>query len=126
MIVRRLAARRLVRKGSTEEEPKRKRGFRFFLVIFTAGTLAGSAAWLGIWPFGNVQRLVKDVFGNGSNPVIAAKTVFPSVQPTHQTVNVYDPAPPARQTAPPAQQSPRPSQSPLPSGSPRPSPPPDE
>jgi hypothetical protein len=28
MIVRRLAARRLVKKGSTEEEPKRKRATR--------------------------------------------------------------------------------------------------
>lgn len=126
MIVRRLASRRLVKKGSTEEEPRRKRATRFLLLVFAAGAFSGLAAWLDVWPFGNVHTLITEVFGSTAGPPqISATSVFPSVQPVHRTVDVYDPAP-ARRTQPPPQPGPSPSGSPQPSGSPRPSPPPDE
>lgn len=128
MIVRRLAARRLVRTGSTEEEPPRKRAARFLIIILVAGTLAGVASYLGVWPFANVQTLVKQTFGGGK-PQIAAKTIFPPVQPVHKVVNVYDPAPAPQPTAapttPPPKATPRATPRATPSASPRGSPPPD-
>ena len=126
MIVRRLASRRLVKKGSTEQEPRRKRAARFLLVVFAAGAFSGLAAWLGVWPFGNIHTLIAEVFGStGGPPQISATNVYPSVQPVHRTVDVYDPAAP-RRAEPTQKASPGPSQSPGPSGSPRPTPPPDE
>jgi hypothetical protein len=95
MIVRRLAARRLVRKGSTAEEPPQKRAARYFLVVFTAGLLSGVAAWLGIWPFGSIQTLMAEVFGTSGNAQISASSIYPPVQPVHKTVDVYDPPSPA-------------------------------
>lgn len=125
MIVRRLAARRLVRTGSTEEEPRRRRAARFVLAILIAGLLAFIAAWLGVWPFGNVQALIKTGFPNTQQ--LPAQAVFPSVQPTHKTVDVYDPAPAQPRTAPTQPPStaaprttPRPTPRPWPSGSPPP------
>ena len=123
MIVRRLASRRLVKSGSTEEEPRRRRLARFVLAIIIAGLLAFIAAWLGIWPFGNVEALIKTAFPNTQQ--LPAQVVFPSVQPTHRTVDVYDPAPapPRSAPAPPPstatpRTSPRPTPRPTPSGSP--------
>lgn len=127
MIVRRLAARRLVKTGSTEEEPRRRRAARFLLAILVAGLFSGIAAWLDVWPFGSVHALLNDAFSNP--PQLPAQTVFPPVQPTHRTVDVYDPAPagaktsePSQPSQPPATGSPRPTPRPTPSGSP----PPDE
>jgi hypothetical protein len=121
MIVRRLAARRLVKTGSTEEEPRRKRAARFLLVIFGAGTLAGTAASLGIWPFGSFQTLFAEVVPRSGPPLISAQSIFPPVQPVHKTVDVYATAPPVRRTQPTANPTDRPSQPPRPSQSPRPS-----
>jgi len=115
MIVRRLVSRRAVRKGSTEEEPRRKRAGRFLLVIFTVGLLTGIAAWLNVWPFGNVQAMIAAVFGSGTVQV-PAQSVFPAVQPVHKVVDVYD-TPPAR-SAPPSRTQPGAS----PTGEPRESP----
>jgi len=115
MIVRRLAARRLVKSGSTEEEPRRKRAARFLLAILIAGLISGVDAWLGLWPFGSVQALVKNALGTAQQ--LPAQAVFPSVQPTYKTVDVYDP-PPASRPAPTSQ----PTSRPTPSHSPRPTP----
>lgn len=127
MIVRRLAARRLVRSGSTEEEPRRKRAARFVLAILVAGVLSGAAAWLGVWPFGGVHAMLQKTFGPPQQ--LPALAVFPAVQPTHKTVDVYDPAPPARSSQPPVaaptaapSSKPTPSHSPRPSGTPTPAP----
>ena len=95
MIVRRLAARRLVRKGSTEPEPPRRRARRFFVWTVAAGGVAGAAAWLSLWPFGHFESIVRDVFGSGTVEV-RADAVFPSVAPTQKVVNVYDPPTPTR------------------------------
>jgi hypothetical protein len=123
MIVRRLAARRLVKSGSTEEEPRRKRAAPFLLAILVAGLISGADAWLGLWPFGSVQAVLKSALGTA--PQLPAQVVFPSVQPTHKTVDVYDP-PPVSRPAPPAQPTSRPTPSysprPTPSYSPRPTP----
>ncbi|HET7420651.1 MAG TPA: hypothetical protein VFL27_09740 [Candidatus Dormibacteraeota bacterium] len=96
MIVRRLASRRLVKSGSTEEEPRRRRAKRFLLAILVAGLLSGVDAWLGIWPFGNVQALIQTAFPNTHQ--VPAQSVFPPVQPTHKTVDVYEPPPPPATT----------------------------
>lgn len=124
MIVRRLAARRLVKSGSTEEEPRRKRAARFLLAILVAGLVSGVAAWLDIPPFGNVQALVRNSFA-GSARQLPAQILFPAVQPTHKTVDVYDP-PPAPRTQPtqPTQPTANPSSHPTPR--PTPSRPPDD
>lgn len=90
MIVRRLASRRLVKSGSTEEEPRRKRAARFVLAILLAGVLSGVAAWVGIWPFGSVHALIQSSLNPPSQ--LPAEKIFPPVQPTHRTVDVYDPA----------------------------------
>jgi hypothetical protein len=115
MIVRRLAARKLVKHGSTEEEPRRKRAARFVLIIFAAGTLAGLAAWLDLWPFGSIQTLLADVFGSSGPPQVSAQSIFPPVQPTHKTVDVYA-------TPPPPRPRPRPTSSAAPAGPPHPQP----
>lgn len=121
MIVRRLASRRLVKSGSTEEEPRRRRAARFVLAILIAGLLSFIAAWTGIWPFGSVQALIKTAFPNTLQ--LPAQTVFPPVQPTHKTVNVYDHAP-----APPRSEPTRPPTTAAPATTPHPTPsrPPDE
>ena len=118
MIVRRLASRRLVRNGSTEEEPRRKRAARFLLIIFTAGVFAGVAAWLDVWPFGNIHTLIAEVFGSGGPSQIDAQTVYPSVAPVQKTVDVYATPPPARRTQPTAPASSRPHASPSPTHEP--------
>lgn len=123
MIVRRLAARRLVRTGSTQEEPTRRRAARFLLAILVAGLLAGVAAWLDVWPFGTVHALIKDTFSTA--PQLPAQAIFPPVEPTHRTVDVYDPAPvqrPEPGNNPTARPSPSisPHPRPTPSGSPPP------
>jgi hypothetical protein len=106
MIVRRLVSRRAVRKGSTEEEPRRKRAARFLLVICTVGLLTGIAAWLNVWPFGNVQAMIAAVFGSGTVQV-PAQSVFPAAQPVHKVVDVYDTPPAGHPTsAPPRRTSP--------------------
>lgn len=123
MIVRRLAARRLVKSGSTEEEPRRKRAARFFLAILVAGLISGVDAWLGLWPFGSVQALVSNAFGTAQQ--LPAQAVFPAVQPTHKTVDVYDPSPVSR-TAPTSPPTSRPTPSHSPRPTPSGSPPPDD
>lgn len=123
MIVRRLASRRLVRTGSTEEEPRRRRAARFLLAILIAGLLSGVDAWLGLWPFGSVHAMLKNAFSAAQQ--LPAQSVFPPVQPTHRTVDVYDPPPVQKPTSEPTHNpSPHPSHSPRPT--PSGSPPPDE
>jgi hypothetical protein len=121
MIVRRLAARRLVKTGSTEEEPRRKRAARFLLVILGTGVFGGTAASLGIWPFGSFQTLFAEVAPKNGPPLVSAQSIFPPAQPIHKTVDVYASAPPVRRTQPTAAPTSRPSQAPRPSPSPRPS-----
>lgn len=130
MIVRRLAARGVVRRGSTEKEPRRRRASRYLLIIFSAGALTGVASLLGVWPFGGVHALV-DRLLYSSPSQIAASTIFPPVPPVHQVVNVYDPPPASRSSAPkpPATGPTSPPRGSSASGtrtSPRPAPPPDE
>lgn len=126
MIVRRLASRGLVRRGSTDEEPRRKRASRYLLIIFSAGALAGLASLLGVWPFGDVRAQINRWLYT-SPPEIQASTIFPAVQPVHQTVDVYDPPPAARKTAPqPTSPGTNPPHTPRPSPTARPSPPPDD
>jgi hypothetical protein len=126
MIVRRLAARGVVRKGSTEEEPRRKRASRYLLIIFSAGALAGVASLLGVWPFGGVQAVVNRLLYSAS-PQIQASSIFPAVQPVHQVIDVYDP-PPARARTPQPTSAPHASPTPRHSPTPRPTPshPPDD
>lgn len=126
MIVRRLAARRLVKSGSTEEEPRRKRAARFLVIVLTAGLIAGVAAWLPIWPFGNFHALVAEVFGGGGAQQISAETIFPSVKPISKTVDMY-PSPAAIHRSRPSSaptsaptHPPQPPPSPIPHGSPTP------
>ncbi|HET9781503.1 MAG TPA: hypothetical protein VFR33_06965 [Candidatus Dormibacteraeota bacterium] len=122
MIVRRLASRRLVKRGSTEEEPRRKRAVRFLIFILGSGIFAGAAAAIGIWPFGSLQTLYAEVFPANGAPALAASTVFPSAQPIQKTVDVYaspKPWPPAY-TSRPAPAPPPPQQSPEPQESPEP------
>ena len=92
MIVRRMAARGAVRRGSTDKEPRRKRAARYLLIIFSAGALAGLASLIGVWPFGDVKAEI-DRLVYGTPPQIQASSIFPPVQPVHQVVNVYDPPP---------------------------------
>jgi len=128
MIVRRLAARRLVKTGSTEEEPRRKRAARFLLVILGTGVFAGTAAALGIWPFGSFQTLFAEVVPHSGPPEVSANSIFPPAQPIHKTVDVYASPPPVRRTQPTAAPTSRPPATPRSSPSPRPSgsPPPDD
>ena len=126
MIVRRLAARGLARAGSTEEDPRRKRAKRYLLIVFSAGAISGLAALIGIGPFGDLRALINEwVYGGPSQ--INASAVFPVAQPSHKTVDVYDPAPPARSTSrPTSAPTSRPVASPSPTRSPRPTPSPDD
>lgn len=128
MIVRRLAARGVVKTGSTEEEPRRKRAKRFLLIVFSFGALSGVLALLGIPPFGNIQTLINQVFYSAPNPV-SASSIFPPVPPVHKVVDVYDPPPPAAHRSAP-NPPPAPVAQPTPTGTPRPtpsgSPPPDD
>ena len=128
MIVRRLAARRLVTTGSTEEEPRRKRAARFLLITLGTGVFAGAAASLGIWPFGSFQTLFAEVVPKSAPQSVSAQSIFPPAQPVHKTVDVYASPPPVRRTQPTAAPTSRPSQAPRSSPSPRPSgsPPPNE
>lgn len=116
MIVRRLASRRLVKSGSTQEEPRRKRAIRFLVLIVGSGGFAGAAAAVGIWPFGSFQALYAEVFPPSSAPALAASTIFPTAQPIHKTVDVYQSPAPVRRSQPTAAPSHRPS--PLPTASP--------
>ena len=126
MIVRRLASRRLVKHGSTEEEPRRKRAARFVLLILGSGAFAGIAAAVGIWPFGSFQTLYAAAFPASDTSQVSASTIFPAAQPVHKTVDVYaspKPRPPVYANNPPpaqAQDSPQPQESPEPQDSPEP------
>lgn len=95
--------------------------------MLSAGAISGLAALIGIAPFGDLRVLINDSVYGGPNQ-IQAGSVFPAVQPTHKTVDVYDAAPPpARSSAPPTSQpQASPGSSPRPSHSPRPSPSPDD
>ena len=123
MIVRRLASRGLAHTGSTEADPRRKRASRYLLIIFSAGAISGLAALIGIGPFSDLRVLVNAaVYGGPSQ--IQASAVFPSAQPTHKTVNVYDPPPAAAEQEPTRAPThvPSPSAGSTPRPSPRPSP----
>jgi len=126
MIVRRLAARGVVKTGSTEEEPRRKRAKRFLLIVFSFGALSGVLALLGIPPFGNLQTLINQLFYSGPN-TISASTLFPPVQAVHKVVDVYDPPPPAaHRSAPNPVAAPQPTPTRTPRPTPSGSPPPDD
>ena len=100
MIVRRLASRRLVKSGSTEEEPRRKRAARFTVLILGSGIFAGTAAAIGIWPFGSFQTLYAQVFPTDGAAQVSAVTIFPAAQPIHKTVDVYQTPAPVRRSQP--------------------------
>ena len=100
MITRRLAARGLVRKGSTEPQRPRRRAGRFLTLALTAGALAGAAAWLQVWPFGQMDTLVPEAAR--SQPQLSAQSLFPPVTPKPRTVDVYDPPPPVARRPQPA------------------------
>jgi NAD-dependent SIR2 family protein deacetylase len=112
MIVRRLASRRLVRNGSTEEEPRRKRAARFLVLIVGSGIFAGTAAALGIWPFGSFQAMYAEVFPTGGPSELSAASIFPSVAPIQKTVDVYQTPRPVRRSQPTAAPTSRPAASP--------------
>lgn len=112
MIVRRLASRRLVKHGSTEEEPRRKRAARFLVLIFGSGIFAGTAAALGIWPFGSFQAMYAEAFPAGAPPQLSASSIFPTVAPIHKTVDVYQTPPPVRRSQPKAAPTARPTAAP--------------
>jgi hypothetical protein len=118
MIVRRLASRRLVRSGSTEEEPRRKRTFRFLVLVFGSGIVAGTAAALGIWPFGSFQALYAEVVPSSGPPQLSATSIFPAAKPIHKTVDVYQSPAPVRRSVPPATPSSRPTPGPTATPSP--------
>ena len=125
MIVRRLAARGLARTGSTEEDPRRRRAKRYLLIVFSAGAISGLAALIGMGPFGDLRLLINEAIYGGPAQ-IQASSLFPAAKPTHATVDVYDPAPPARPTST-AQPTPSAvSATPSPRRSPRPTPTPDD
>lgn len=126
MIVRRLAARGLTSAGSTEEDPRRRRAYRFLLIVFSAGAISGLAALIGLGPFGDLRALINVWIYGGPNQ-IQASSVFPLPQPTHKTVDVYASPPAARATSRPTEGGGGTANpSPRPSGSPRTSPPPDD
>ena len=129
MIVRRLAARGLARTGSTEEDPRRKRAKRYLLIVFSAGAISGLAALIGVGPFGDLRHLIDETIYGGPAE-INASSLFPAAKPTYKTVDVYDPAPPARPTStagPSAAPTPSAAAStPSPRRSPRPTPTPDD
>jgi hypothetical protein len=70
--------------------------------VVSGGALAGIAALLGIWPFGGTQALVASIIHRESPAPLTAQSLFPPVQPIHQVIDVYDPAPPASRPGPPA------------------------
>jgi hypothetical protein len=77
------------------------------VTVLSAGALAAFAVVLGIGPFGRPQALLASVLHRESPATLTAQSVFPTVQPIQQVVDVYDPAPPgsvrsAAPAAPPA------------------------
>jgi hypothetical protein len=125
--VRRIAVRAANRAGSRDKESKPNRTGRFALLILGAGAVSGTAAMLGVWPFGSVQLFVKQIIQGPPAGPIEARSIFPPVQPVHQVVNVYDPPPRAAPAPPPppaAKASPKPPQAtPTPRQHPSPTPP---
>ena len=111
MRVRRIAARAAIRTGSTDEQPKQNRTGRFAVLILGAGGISGVAAMLGVWPFGSLQVFVSQVVHGPPTGPIEARSIFRSVPPVHQVIDVYDP-PPAAAPQPPAAAAPKPSPQP--------------
>jgi hypothetical protein len=111
--------------SSRERKPARNRAGHYLVIILGSG---GLAALLAI-AIAGIPTVLSVAFPAEPSQLPASQ-VFPSVSPTHQVVNVYDPAPkqapppPARPTAPPQHASPTPDDgghnSPRPSGSPPP------
>lgn len=101
MITRRLAARRLVRHGSTEAQPLRRWLTRVVLIAVVVGAAAGSVAWLQAWPFASTQTIVRVALGSSGPNEAAADAIFQRAEPRHVTVDVY-PTPPPAVAVPPA------------------------
>jgi hypothetical protein len=137
MAVPKTAVRAGAAPGSDQPGRARNRTRQFLVLTLGAGAVSGIVALVG-------PALVTDVGAAITNHVAAtvpqtiqATALFPPVPPQHKVIDIYDPAPPARQAAPappPAaaptpthHESPQPQRSPrpTPSGSPRPSPSPD-
>lgn len=89
MITRRLAARRLVRHGSTEEQPLRRWLTRVVVIAVAVGAAAGSVAWLEAWPFASTQTIVRDALGSNGPNQVSAGEIFQPVEPNQMTVDVY-------------------------------------
>ncbi|MFI5284438.1 MAG: hypothetical protein ACHQ0J_15120 [Candidatus Dormibacterales bacterium] len=127
-----IALRARARTGSEEPGPVRNRTRQFLLLTLGAGALSGVVALVGPGLVTNAGAAITTHVAAITAKPIQASTVFPSVPPQHQVIDVYDPPPPARHVAPAPAPAPRPSaspeprQSPRPSGSPRPSPSPDD
>jgi hypothetical protein len=113
MSVRRIVARGAFRTDSAEKQPKQNRTGRFAVLILGAGAVSGTAAMLGVWPFGSLQLFVTQIIHGPPTGPIEARSIFPPVPPVHQVIDVYDPPPPAAPpapVAPPAKASPKPPQ----------------
>jgi hypothetical protein len=115
MSVRRIVARGAFRASSGEGQPKSNRTGRFAVLILGAGAVSGTAAMLGVWPFGSLQLFVTQIIHGPPSGPIEARSIFPPVPPVHQVIDVYDPPPPAAPAppapvAPPAKASPKPPQ----------------
>lgn|GEM_PF-5567872 len=107
--------------AARERKPARNRAGHYLVVILGSGLLA---ALLAI-AIAGIPTVLSVAFP--SDPTqLPASQVFPAVSPTHQVVNVYDPAP-ARPTARPTEPPEHETQSPR-TGEPTPggSPPPDD
>ena len=133
MIAGRLRPFKTAKIGPGPREHKPGRTKRFLVLTLGAGVLSGVAALAGIPPFGSVQALLAPISQflhprQAPEPILAS-SVFPSVPPIHKTVDVYDPAPPAKRSNPapaPPRASPTPHEHPSPTpplqSSPSPSP----
>lgn len=129
MIARKIAVRAGARSGSDPRPPKRNRALLFLLLTLGAGAASGIIALLGPALVTDVGAAITTRVAATSSEPIQASTLFPAVPPQHKVIDVYDPPPPVRRSAPPAS-APHSAPSPSPERSPRPtpsgSPPPDD
>jgi hypothetical protein len=99
MFLGRQSIRGSVKPASGHEERGRSRLGRYLVLILGTGAVSGTAALAGIPPFGSLQALLAPIsqllHPQQAPTLIQASSIFPPVPPVHQTVDVYDPAPPA-------------------------------
>jgi hypothetical protein len=84
------------RSGLGENPPARSRARWFAAVIVSVAALAGTAAALGIGPFGGLFALATTAIHPGAvASQIEAESLFPPVRPRHKVIDVYDAGQPA-------------------------------